>query len=184
MNEDSMQHGIDYDGQDVSGWIATEKYNGCRAFWDGEKLWSRGGLDISLPDTWKAVLPVGLSLDGEIYDGPYGVYRCGSAIRYGRFTESMVFMVFDYPSCSGDYLSRLEHARTHESGPLKVVQAWTVSGISNAKTILEQILSRDGEGIVIRDPHTEYRPGRSSKILKLKDINTDWNCGQTEKSRA
>lgn len=51
MNENDMQHGVDWNGQDVSGWIATEKYNGCRAYWDGGNLWSRGGLKVNIPDS-------------------------------------------------------------------------------------------------------------------------------------
>lgn len=75
MNESHMQHGVDWDGQDLSGWIVTEKFNGCRAYWDGESLWSRGGINIAIPDDWREQLPPGVHLDGEVYFGNYGVYK-------------------------------------------------------------------------------------------------------------
>ena len=121
MNETDMQHGIDWSGQDISGYIATEKYDGCRAYWDGENLWSRGGLKINLPDDWRAALPAGVHLDGEIYHGVGGVHRCGAAIRYGRFKPSMRFMVFDCPKAYGDYPARLVCAAKFAGGPLEVV---------------------------------------------------------------
>jgi hypothetical protein len=90
MNEKGMQHGRNWNGHKINGYIATEKYDGCRAFWDGENLWSRGGIKINLPDSWRAVLPLGIPLDGEIYDGIDGLYRCGAAIKYGNFMRAEI----------------------------------------------------------------------------------------------
>jgi DNA ligase-1 len=170
MNEKDMQHGIDFDGQDISGWIATEKFNGCRAYWDGENLWSRGGIKINIPDSWRSVLPVGVHLDGEIYDGVDGVYRCGSAIKYGRFTSSMQFMVFDCPSFDGDYSDRMDHARQYQRRPLCVVSAVDVIDKWDAERLIKEVKDAKGEGIILRNPNLQYRAGRTSDILKLKDI--------------
>jgi len=170
MNEKDMQHGIDYDGQDISGWIATQKYDGCRAYWDGENLWSRGGLTINIPDEWRKVLPQGVHLDGEIYDGPGGVYRCGVAIRYGRFTPTMRFMVFDCPSVPGDYLTRLESIALLEGGPLHIVSHKIISDLCMAKDLLAKIIKLDGEGLMLRKPDLKYTPGRTREILKFKEI--------------
>lgn len=168
MNEKDMQHGIDWDGQDVSGFIATEKYNGCRAYWDGENLWSRGGLKINLPDSWREALPGGVSLDGEIYDGVGGVYRCGVAIRYGRFTPSMKFMVFDCPTADGDYLERLKFSEQFTVGPLAVVSWRKISDLNAAKHILSEVLNDGGEGLMLRRRKLKYSAGRTSELLKFK----------------
>lgn len=168
MNESEMQHGIDWNGESITGYVATEKYNGCRAFWDGAYLWSRGGLKINLPDFWLAALPQGVSLDGEIYDGHDGVYRCGSAIRYGRFTPSMKFMVFDCPTADGDYQARLAFAAKHESGPLKIVSCQIVPGLFIAKELLTEVIQRGGEGLMLRNPQSKYTAGRSADLIKFK----------------
>lgn len=168
MNEKQMQHGLDYNGQDVTGYIATEKLNGCRAYWDGQKLWSRGGLEVKIPSSWKESLPAGVSLDGEIYDGKDGVYRCGTAIRLGRFTPSMSFVVFDCPDAGGDYLARLNTARKYAGGPVFVVDAYCVQNYQHAEKIMNSIKGCGGEGIMLRHPALPYSAGRTDKMLKLK----------------
>jgi len=67
-----MMHGMDYLGDDVSGWLMSEKLDGCRAYWDGGKMWSRGGKQILLPNEMLAALPAGVALDGEIHAGRDG----------------------------------------------------------------------------------------------------------------
>jgi DNA ligase-1 len=173
MNENGMQHGIDWDGQDITGFIVTEKFNGCRAYWDGENLWSRGGLKINIPDSWRAILPHGVSLDGEIYDGIYGVYRCGAAIRYGHFTPTMKFMIFDCPDAGFDYVGRLEFARKYEGDPLKIVSYTTVFNIDEAKDLLAEVIARGGEGLILRHPNLKYKAGRTAALLKFKEM-----CGE------
>ena len=167
MNENDMQHGIDWDGQDVSGYIATEKYNGCRAYWDGNNLWSRGGLKIDIPDSWRATFPVGVHLDGEIYDGIDGVYSCGSAIRYGRFTPTMRFIVFDCPTLGDDYPTRLKFSEKFEDGPLRVAAWREVSGLDDAKSLLAVVVRGGGEGLMLRRRHLKYLAGRTTSLLKL-----------------
>jgi len=170
MNEKDMQHGRDWHGQDVSGWIATEKFNGCRAYWDGENLWSRGGIKISIPDEWREALPSGIHLDGEIYDGIDGVYRCGSAIKYGNFTLSMRFIVFDCPKATGSYLSRLKYANQFAGEIVVVATPYRVEDSSVAVALLKDIQADGGEGIMLRDPAIQYRPGRTNQLLKMKSV--------------
>lgn len=170
MNEKDMQHGRNWYGQDISGWIATEKFNGCRAYWDGENLWSRGGINISIPESWREALPSGIHLDGEIYDGIDGVYRCGSAIKYGNFTPSMRFMVFDCPKAFGSYLDRLKYVNQFAGDIVVVVTPYRVEDAEVAIALLKDIQSDGGEGIMLRDPGTLYRPGRTNKLLKLKSV--------------
>lgn len=83
-----------YQDQDISGWYASIKYDGQRAFWDGgvsrglpkvnvpwanndkdrrnhtcTGLWSRHGNVIYAPDWWLDKLPRGIMLDGELWMG-------------------------------------------------------------------------------------------------------------------
>lgn len=169
MNEKDMQHGFAYNGKPVRGWIANEKYNGCRAYWDGFDMWTRGGFKVDLPDSWRAVLPAGIPLDGEVYDGVDGFYRSVSAVRYGRFTQSMRVMIFDSPSCPGQYVDRLTHAKEYEAGPLTVASSWKIKNLKDALNYLKGIISRGGEGLMLRNPKLKYTPGRTVEILKFKE---------------
>ena len=50
------------------GWYISEKYDGIRAIWDGEKFISRGQKVFTyVPDYFKQLMPPGVALDGEIW---------------------------------------------------------------------------------------------------------------------
>ena len=49
-------------GRSVAGWLASEKLNGCRAYWDGRQFWTRGGHPVGAGHSLKQALrylPVG-----------------------------------------------------------------------------------------------------------------------------
>lgn len=83
MDETGMMHGQDWRGEDLAGWYAAEKLDGCRAYWDGTTLWSRGGLAIKAPAEVLVGLPPGFALDGvEVVErlefaGQHGVVPAG-----------------------------------------------------------------------------------------------------------
>ena len=50
------------------GWYVSEKYDGIRAIWDGEKFISRGQKVFTyVPEYFKQLMPPGIPLDGEIW---------------------------------------------------------------------------------------------------------------------
>lgn len=57
------------------GWYISEKYDGIRAIWDGEKFISRGSSSGNpkvytyVPDFIKELMPPGIALDGEMWIG-------------------------------------------------------------------------------------------------------------------
>ena len=167
-----MQHGEHYSGEDVSGYWASEKYNGCRVYWDGKKLWSRGGIDIKIPDSWHGQLP-DMHLDCELYDGFDGLYRCTSAVRYGKFLPSMRLIVFDAPKIKyNDWIDRMLIAdkallNFKISEIAKTVKRWQVDNIKTAINQMIKIQSRKGEGLILRAPNEQYIAKRTRKILKL-----------------
>jgi DNA ligase-1 len=103
---------------DPTGWWMSEKYDGLRAFWDGQKLWSRNGNLIHAPDYFLAELPRNIVLDGELWIG------------HGKFEETMSivrsetpddrwdrvrFMVFDVPHVKGTFEERMQFLRANVS---------------------------------------------------------------------
>src|SRR5947209_10326787 len=50
---------------DPTGWWLSEKLDGVRAYWDGQRFWSRNGNLYHAPDWFVAGLPA-LPLDGEL----------------------------------------------------------------------------------------------------------------------
>jgi DNA ligase-1 len=168
MDETNMQHALHWDGDDVTGWIVTEKFDGCRAYWDGEQLWSRGGKAIDIPDEWRESLPAGVHLDGELFAGYGNSRRVASAIRHGssKFTAGMMFMVFDAPEAAGDYLARMRTVRGNEV--VKLVPISIANSTRRAIETMEEVQARGGEGLMLRHPRLRYAPGRTNLMLKMK----------------
>lgn len=169
MNEDQMMHGTDWSGENLAGFVLSEKFEGCRAYWDGQQLWTRGGKIAKIPAEWAATLP-NMPLDCELYDGTDGVYRCTSALRYGKFTPSMQLVVFDAPTAQGDYIERV---RAAESAIAGVACAVAVSlsvcrDNDHALELMREIQQRGGEGVMAINPQTPYLPGRTNRLLKVK----------------
>tara|TARA_B110001450_G_scaffold125345_1_gene117982 strand:- start:20972 stop:23188 length:2217 start_codon:yes stop_codon:yes gene_type:complete len=111
------------------GWWASEKWDGIRALWDGEKMISRGSgvgkpkVYTYVPEWFKKVLPGGIPLDGEIWIGR-GLFQKTSrlsTIKSGKsYTEEqinaiwagsddppVVFKVFDIPNLSEPFEKRM-----------------------------------------------------------------------------
>ena len=66
---------------DVSGWWVSEKYDGVRAIWNGERLLSRNGKDLGAPEWFTAGLPKNIRLDGELWMGRGTFDQLVSAIQ-------------------------------------------------------------------------------------------------------
>jgi DNA ligase-1 len=162
MNTNDMQHGTDWTGQDLSGWTATEKFDGCRVYWDGSSLWSRGGIDITIPPMWREALPAGQALDCELMPRK----QAEQFIRRGKWCEDLGLMAFDAPMTSGDYLARM--ATIERNWLVEPVKVWTVASTGEAIVRMRAIQSTGGEGLMLRHPGIQYHPGRSSHLLKLK----------------
>ena len=173
MNDLQLQHGYDWQGEDLTGWYLSEKHDGCRAYWDGATLWTRGGNVVKLPDDWH--LPAGIALDGELYDGggTAGRARCSTAMRYGgrHFTGTMRFVAFDAPAAAVDWADRIRFAALVLDGnPHAVAVEWRIChGTNDAIAFMRAIQSRGGEGLMLRRPGVLYTPGRTRDLLKVKE---------------
>jgi DNA ligase-1 len=112
-------------------WWASEKWDGIRALWDGEKIISRGsGLGnpkvyTYVPTWFTHILPPGIALDGEIWIGR-GMFQStgklsnikpGSSyslkeiddIWSGKNGNPVIFKVFDVPSQEGPFEKRMAY---------------------------------------------------------------------------
>jgi DNA ligase-1 len=169
--EDLMMHGQDYAGQDVSGWYATEKLDGCRARWDGAQLWSRTGKLVKAPPGMLAELPPGFAIDGELYAGPGTRCAVAAAMRTGRWPDRVRFVAFDAPDAPGDYPRRISAVRALWPGRtyFEVVPALRISDIDTARHLLRAINQVGGEGLMLYQPDRPYTPARVPSLLKLKD---------------
>ena len=164
-----MTLGTDWKGQKIDGWMVSEKLDGCRAYWDGEQLWTRGGNIIAAPDWFMEGFPKGIHLDGEIFAGRGGFQRASEAVRLGRFVEGVTFEVFDCPSFQAGYESRIGFATTAISKYCHRVNYEKVESMQQVRQVLTRVLSLGGEGLMLRNPRMGiYETGRTANLLKIK----------------
>jgi DNA ligase-1 len=96
--------------KDYTGWLLSEKYDGFRAIWDGEKFISKNGNVFYAPEEFTKGFPK-VRLDGELWAGREEYQKAASIIR--RKPESkdynkddwndLKYVVFDAPGLYSEY---------------------------------------------------------------------------------
>ena len=116
------------------GWYASEKWDGIRAVWDGEKMISRGSgvgkpkVYTYIPEWFKNTMPPGIALDGEIWIGR-GLFQKTSRLStlkpgksyaeaqindiwVGKEHPPVVFKAFDLPGDTSPFEQRMKKLKT------------------------------------------------------------------------
>jgi len=157
---------------DVTGWLASEKIDGVRAYWTGTELLTRNGNPIHAPDWWTEDLP-DHALDGELTAGRGTFPETCSVVRSSADEddrwEDISFAVFDVPDAPGTLKQRL--AVANASWPVIQVRQITVRNRDHVSQLLTLVEDAGGEGIMLRDPRSEYERKRSDTLLKVKRMH-------------
>lgn len=159
---------------DPAGWWVSEKYDGLRGFWDGEKLWSRKGNAIQAPEYFLAELPKGVALDGELWIGRGKFEETISTVLSQTPDErwkGVRFMVFDAPQAPGTFEQRMEFLKATVPATyvfVKLVVQERCKGTKQLLAELDRVVALGAEGLMLRKPESEYDPKRSPTLLKVK----------------
>jgi DNA ligase-1 len=158
---------------DVSGWWASQKYDGVRAIWTGNKLLSRHGKDLKAPEWFTDGLP-NRRLDGELWMGRGTFDELVSTIqKKGGDWEGVKFLIFDLAE-SGPVEKRIEAVERmtlpDHALPVKHVALASHADLDRLERL---IVGMGGEGVVIRRPGSQYRPGRAGDTIKVKRMVAD-----------
>ena len=177
----------EYKGQNVGGWLASEKLDGVRAYWDGRNLRSRNGKILAVPEGWSAHFPP-FALDGELYTARGEFEKIQSTVMdktpSATAWSEIKFYVFDVPEASGGLLERLSElekfiAKNPQAGQnLKIIKQVKVKDNSEFEAFAEHIVAKGGEGAVAREPNAPYERKRSKNALKYKKFK-DAECEVT-----
>ena len=159
---------------DPTGWWMSEKYDGLRAYWDGQKLWTRYGNLIHAPDYFLAELPRDIVLDGELWMGHGKFEETASVVRSETPDDRwklIRYMVFDAPQATGGFEQRMEFLRatvSRENRFVTVVAQERCRGAAQLLAERDRIVREGAEGLMLRQPGSPYEPRRSSTLLKVK----------------
>lgn len=162
-----------YRGQNLSGWVMSEKLDGVRAYWDGKQLIIRQGNTIHAPDYFLHAFPP-FPIDGELYS-PYLNHEAISGIvraAQDKGWQQLNLWVFDVPDAKGNLFQRLqvleEFLKKQPSQYIRIIEQLPIKNQQQAEKFFQMVVEKGGEGIVVRDPSVPYLRFRNSSILKWK----------------
>jgi DNA ligase-1 len=159
---------------DPTGWWMSEKYDGLRGYWDGQKLWSRKGNLIHAPDYFLAELPRDIALDGELWIGHGKFEETMSIVRSETPDDrwkSVRYMVFDAPQAKGTFEQRMQFLRENVSEGnrfVKIVAQERCQSVAQLLAERDRVVREGGEGLMLRQPESAYEARRSPTLLKVK----------------
>lgn len=159
---------------DLSAYWVSEKLDGVRAFWDGERLISRGGNAFATPSWFTAGFPL-VALDGELWIGRRQFEETVSIVTRGvphAGWRRVRYMVFDLPEDPGVFDVRLQKLRdvtaVSQSEFLAVVAQTKIADHPSLLKKLDTVTSIGGEGLMLHRGNSRYHGGRGMDLLKLK----------------
>jgi len=162
--------------------------DGVRSYWDGNKLFSKGGNEIFAPKWFTDQLPKGIALDGELWGGKGNFeYTCTTVIRkrpqndpvWENTWKDISYHIFDAPDSEGGFEKRMDFAkkvveeRKATSPILSVIKMEQCKGPDHLKKYLAEVQRRGGEGVMLRESNCPYKHGRSKTLLKVKPHRED-----------
>ncbi|MFA6049911.1 MAG: DNA ligase [Candidatus Paceibacterota bacterium] len=171
-----------WDTSDPTGSWMSEKLDGVRAWWDGEKFLSRLGNTYHAPTWFKKLLPAKTVLDGELWVGRKKFQKTISAVRKGVPTDSewldVAYVIYDAPEHGGVFEERYEYLKTlfpvlrHNGGEgvgmICILEQIKVTSVKHMKQMLTDVEALGGEGVMLRTAGSLYEADRSWTCMKVK----------------
>jgi DNA ligase-1 len=170
-----MLANVYHPGVALADYWLSEKYDGVRGFWDGQKLLTRGGQLINAPAWFTANWPA-TPMDGELWAGRGQFQKAASTVRQQSPDDAawrgIRFMVFDLPAEPGPFTDRLS-VLNNVVGKLAVpwVQAVPQSKVASHAALqsqLKQITKAGAEGLMLHRGSALYKGERNDDLLKVK----------------
>lgn len=88
--------------------------------------------------------------------------------------EKAIFWIFDAPSLANvPYGERMQALKEMKEGGklpsfVNIVDSVTCTGKEHLKQYCDSIIAKGGEGVMLRDPQSLYKSGRSESMRKFK----------------
>lgn len=160
---------------DLSDYWISEKLDGVRGYWDGEKLVTRAGNVIRTPAWFTANWP-NVPLDGELWAGRGRFEFASSTVRTQTPDDDawrqMRFMVFDLPAHGGTFTERLAVLNVLLDAMavpwLQAVAQFRVADHAALQATLSDVVAEGGEGLMLHRGSSLYRAARTDDLLKYK----------------
>ncbi len=159
---------------DSSQYFVSEKLDGVRARWDGNRLISRGGLVFASPEWFTKNFPT-IPLDGELWIGRGHYEETISVVSKHKPHDgwkAVRLMVFDLPKHGGTFEERVKEmnllATKAVSPYFEIIEQKDFTSEEALKLWLKTVVGLGGEGLMLHRKTARYANGRSQDLLKLK----------------
>jgi DNA ligase-1 len=157
------------------GFLVSEKFDGVRAVWDGQRLRFRSGREIAAPEGFVRALPDHV-LDGELWLGHGQFDRLSGLVRQQRPDDvgwrAVRYLVFDAPTQPGTFEARWQALQTVIAAVnepwLQRVEQLRMGDATALQQRLQAVVGAGGEGLVLHRADARWRSGRSDALFKLK----------------
>ena len=164
-----------YKQENVSEWWVSEKLDGVRAIWNGEKLHFRSGKLISAPDWFTENFPEQL-MDGELWMGRGTFEKLSGIVRKIQPNHNdwrqVRYMLFEIPKHPGTFTRRVRKmvklTETLKISWLQPIPQIRLNSEDALLNMLDEIVTKGGEGLMLHRADSLYHSGRSDDLLKLK----------------
>lgn len=162
-------------GTPLEDYWLSEKYDGLRGYWDGQRLLTRGGQTVQVPSWFTTGWP-STPMDGELWAGRGRFEQALSTVRQQIPNDdawrAIRFMVFDMPTHSGPFTQRIlayqELVKTLAQPWLQAVPQEKINSNSALMARLDSMVDSGGEGLMLHRGEALYRGVRSDDLLKVK----------------
>ncbi len=165
---------------DVQNYLVSEKLDGIRAYFDGEKFISRQGKIISAPKWFSKNFPNQV-LDGELWIERNSFELVSSIVRQQVANDAdwqkIHFMIFDLPKSAAVFEQRFVEMKklvaATNSKHLQVIEQFRISSHQALMGKLASVVDGGGEGLMLHRVDSLYQSGRNDDLLKLKTFEDE-----------
>ena len=162
---------------DPADYLVSEKFDGVRAFWNGQRLKFRSGRDVSAPRWFLDRLPA-QALDGELWLGRGRFEELSGFVRKALPEDSewrqITYRIFELPEAPGSFAERAQRIEQIVAGSgfpqLVAVRQFRVADRVQLQRLLDEVVRGGGEGLMLHRADAPYATGRSDVLLKLKPL--------------
>ena len=160
---------------DISGYFVSEKFDGVRAYWDGEQFISRQGNIYNAPAWFTKDFP-DQPLDGELWIARNNFEKLLSAVTKDTPIDSewkkVSYRVFELPNAKGGFAQRLAALKTLlnsiDNPVIKIVEQYRLDSHKSLMSKLTEVVKAGAEGLMLHHESALYQTGRSDALLKVK----------------
>ncbi|TVP16371.1 ATP-dependent DNA ligase [Shewanella sp. KCT] len=158
----------------ISEYLVSEKFDGVRGRWTGERMLTRSGQVIRLPAWFTKGFPTE-PLDGELWIARQQFEAISALVRDKDADperwRAVQFMVFDYPAIDSRFGERYALAikRYANLSPfLQIIPQWRIQDSQALNAALDEWVAQGAEGLMLHHQDAHYHAGRNGDLVKLK----------------